>query len=258
MSPAGPKDVVVGHGPSMDDHMYYTVVGIGVERAEVTNYLNEVGVDTKAHKTFKAKVTLATVSGIEIWGNSLAEILDAGEVLGPNEEGTGFLVGEIESLIEAGTAPLGPDDSQLMDVVIENDTTWSPGERPQSGSGSGAATKERAKMADDTATAEAKAPKPKKAKVGTCVCGCNGETKGGNFMMGHDSKLQSMCHAYHDKKEISFFVDGAETKKVPTKGDFSKLAFDGLGTADDGLPNVHPGHRRYAPAPAKVKKEAAD
>ena len=228
MSPAGPKDVVVGHGPSMDDHMYYTVVGIGVERAEVTNYLNEVGVDTKAHKTFKAKVTLATVSGIEIWGNSLAEILDAGEVLGPNEEGTGFLVGEIESLIEAGTAPLGPDDAQLMDVVIENGTTWSPGERPQ------------------------------KAKVGTCVCGCNGETKGGNFMMGHDSKLQSMCHAYHDKKEISFFVDGAETKKVPTKGDFSKLAFDGLGTADDGLPNVHPGHRRYAPAPAKVKKEAAD
>jgi hypothetical protein len=147
MSPAGPKDVVVGHGPSMDDHMYYTVVGIGVERAEVTNYLNEVGVDTKAHKTFKAKVTLATVSGIEIWGNSLAEILDAGEVLGPNEEGTGFLVGEIESLIEAGTAPLGPDDAQLMDVVIENGTTWSPGERPQSGSGSGAATKERAKMA---------------------------------------------------------------------------------------------------------------
>jgi len=259
MSPAGPQDVVVGHGPSIDDHVYYTVVGLGVDRARVTRYLEEVGVDIRTHKTFKCKVTLATVEGMEVWGANLASLLDVGEVLGPNEDGTGFLVGEIESLIEAGTVPLGPDDAQLIDVVIEGDYTWSPGERPESvtGTGYGSDTTERANMADE-GTAEKTEKKVKKAKVGVCVCGCNGETKGGNFQMGHDSKLQSMCHAYHDKKELDFFVDGKSVKKVPIIADFSKLAFDKLGVAQDKLPNVHPDHRRYAPAPKKEKKEKVE
>lgn len=32
---------------------------------------------------------------------------------------------------------------------------------------------------------------PAKPKVGTCKCGCEGETKGGNFLPGHDARLVS-------------------------------------------------------------------
>ena len=36
-----------------------------------------------------------------------------------------------------------------------------------------------------------KAAKSTKPKTGTCVCGCNGTTKGGKFLPGHDARFVS-------------------------------------------------------------------
>jgi len=40
--------------------------------------------------------------------------------------------------------------------------------------------------------AEKKASPAKASKTGTCICGCNGTTKGGNFLPGHDARYVSL------------------------------------------------------------------
>src|SRR6185295_6510033 len=46
-------------------------------------------------------------------------------------------------------------------------------------------------MAEITETEKATEKREKVAKTGTCVCGCNGTTKGGKFLPGHDARFVS-------------------------------------------------------------------
>lgn len=57
-----------------------------------------------------------------------------------------------------------------------------------------------AKITEEKAKTEKKATAP---KTGTCVCGCNGTTKGGKFLPGHDARFVSTIVANVEEANFS-------------------------------------------------------
>lgn len=75
---------------------------------------------------------------------------------------------------------------------------------------------ERVKMAkieNDEAKAKTKTP-----KTGTCVCGCNGTTKGGKFLPGHDARFVSTLVATVAEAKFTKKADDAARKSLKDVG----------------------------------------
>lgn len=58
-------------------------------------------------------------------------------------------------------------------------------------------------------TTETKVKREAKPKVGVCKCGCNGATKGGNFLPGHDARFVS--------EQVGFVLGKSKTEAVAKK-----------------------------------------
>ena len=107
--------------------------------------------------------------------------------------------------------------------------------------------------AENTKTRE-----PAKPKVGVCKCGCEGATKGGNFLPGHDARLVSQTvQSVLDKK-----VTEAGARKIMAPfSDALKAKFDkslGLGQAKAAKAKEAAEAKKVAAAEkAKAAKDAA-
>jgi hypothetical protein len=91
---------------------------------------------------------------------------------------------------------------------------------------------------------------PAKPKTGTCKCGCEGETKGGNFLPGHDARLVSVTvQAVLDKK----VTEAAARKTMAPFSDALKAKFEkSLGLQRDKAAKA----KANAEAKAQAKKDA--
>lgn len=90
---------------------------------------------------------------------------------------------------------------------------------------------EMAKIEDNKVAKKAAAP-----KTGTCVCGCNGETKGGKFLPGHDARFVSTLVGQVADAKFTAKAEQAARKSLTGAGASEKLVgkFDkSLGLARD-------------------------
>ncbi len=95
---------------------------------------------------------------------------------------------------------------------------------------------------------------PAKPKVGVCKCGCEGATKGGDFLPGHDARLVSQTvKAVLEKKQ----TEAAARKTMSPFSDALKAKFDkSLGLAQAKVTKAAEAEK--AKAEAKAAKAKAD
>jgi hypothetical protein len=93
---------------------------------------------------------------------------------------------------------------------------------------------------------------PAKPKVGVCKCGCDGATKGGNFLPGHDARLVSQkVAAVLDRKQ----TEASARKDMSGFSDALKAKFDkSLGLAQAKVAKAAEAEK--AKKEAKAAKEA--
>lgn len=103
--------------------------------------------------------------------------------------------------------------------------------------------------AENTKTRE-----PAKPKVGVCKCGCEGATKGGNFLPGHDARLVSTLVGEVIAKKTT---EAAARKRMAPFSDLLRAKFDkSLGLAQDKAAKKV--EREQAAKAAKAEKAKGD
>lgn len=98
---------------------------------------------------------------------------------------------------------------------------------------------------------KAKAERSTKPKTGTCVCGCNGTTKGGKFLPGHDARFVSTLVGTVAEAKFSAKAEQAARKSLKDVG-----ASDALIGKFDKSVGLAKDKSEKAAAAAKAKADA--
>jgi hypothetical protein len=107
---------------------------------------------------------------------------------------------------------------------------------------------EMAKIENDKQKAEKREAKP---KTGTCVCGCDGTTKGGKFLPGHDARFVSTLVKAAGEANFTSKAEGVGRKALKDVG-----ASDALIAKFDKQFGIAKDKKAKSDEAAKAKKDA--